>query len=123
MGWGLAAVGEVSKYGDGKLTDAMAQKRFGFGGGAFCEAGFEGCCGCGIGEEEVFDDFLDAPLLRIADGTKLGLGGVQPAERMSEFLLKMFEYGVHLGRTKVHRLDAGRYRMAIGVGLELSGRS
>ncbi len=60
---GFAACGEVVASGDRELEDAMRDGRFGAGGSALGEAGVDGGFGAGVGEEQVLDDLLDAPLV------------------------------------------------------------
>ena len=61
-GRGLAACGEVSAAGDGELKDAVREGGFGASGSALGQAGIDGGFGAGVGEEQVLDDLLDAPL-------------------------------------------------------------
>lgn len=61
-GRGFAASGEVSASGDGILEDALPQSGLGAGGGVFGETGIDGGFGAGVGEEQMLDDLLDAPL-------------------------------------------------------------
>ena len=59
---GFAAGGEVAASGDREPEDVMRDGRFGAGGSALGEAGVDGGFGAGVGEEQVLDDLLDAPL-------------------------------------------------------------
>ena len=59
---GLAACGEVPASGDCDLNDAVCEGGPGAGRSAFDEAGDDSGFGAGVGEEEVLDDLLDAPL-------------------------------------------------------------
>jgi hypothetical protein len=61
----FAAGGEVSASGDGELEDTMREGGSGAGGSALGEAGVDGGFGAGIGEQQVLDDLLDAPLVGV----------------------------------------------------------
>ena len=61
--WGLAACGEVPAFRDSELEDPVGERGPGAGGSAFDEAGDDGGFGTGVGEEQVLDDLLDAPLV------------------------------------------------------------
>ena len=76
-GRGCAACGEVSASGDCELEDAMGEGGFGAGGSALGEAGVDGGFGAGVGEEQVLDDLLDAPL----GGWEVGWSWVWVASR------------------------------------------
>ncbi len=60
---GFAAGGEVAASGDRELEYAMCDGRLGAGGSAPGEAGVDSGFGAGVGEEQVLDDLLDAPLV------------------------------------------------------------
>jgi hypothetical protein len=76
----FAAGWEVAEVDEGVLTEMLEETGFGAGWRAFGEAGVDGGFGAGVGEEEVLDDLLDAPVVGARRGTKLGLGGVEAAE-------------------------------------------
>ena len=77
---GLTSLGKVSEGGDRELADAILQGGPCLGGGAFVETSLERGGGGGVGEEEMFGDLLDAPLLRVVDGAELGLRGSEAGE-------------------------------------------
>ena len=58
----FAACWEVSAASDGELKDALVEGGFGAGGSAFGQAGIDGGFGARVGEKQVLDDLLDAPL-------------------------------------------------------------
>ena len=60
---GFATCWEVRASGDGKLKDALGESGSGAGGSALGEARVDGGFGAGVGEEQVLDDLLDAPLV------------------------------------------------------------
>ena len=93
------------------MPDALQEGGFGAGGCALGEAGVEGHLGAGVGEEQVLDDLLDAPLAGMRGRVKLGLGGVESAERGGDLALELVEGGVHRGRITLHRRWAGRLWM------------
>ena len=68
----FAAGGEVAAAGDGELGDAMHEGGAGAGGRAFGEAGVDGGFGAGVGEEQVLDDLLDAPIGGVGGWAELG---------------------------------------------------
>ncbi len=68
-------MGKVSKVADGELLDALVDGGFGEGGATLGEAGVEGDLGTGVGEEEMFDDLLGAPLAG-GGGAELSLFGI-----------------------------------------------
>ena len=101
-GRSCAACGEVLASGDRELEDAMGEGRFGAGGSALGEAGVNGGFGAGVGEEQVLDDLLDAPLGGAAGWAELGLSGVEALEAGGDFALELVEGGVHRGGTTLH---------------------
>src|SRR5216683_303708 len=106
---GFAACGEVAASGDRELEDAVGEGGSGAGGSALGEAGVDGGFGAGVGEEEVLDDLLDAPLVGARGWMELGLGGVEAVEGIGNLALELLEGGVHrggvyLGRITLHGL-------------------
>jgi hypothetical protein len=63
QGRGLAAVGKISEMDESVLAEMLRDAGFGFGGGAFGEAGVESHLGAGVAEQKVLHDLLDVPLL------------------------------------------------------------
>jgi len=60
---GLTASGEVTATSDCILKDALPEGGLGASRSAFREAGVDTGFGAGVGEEQVLDDLLDAPLV------------------------------------------------------------
>jgi hypothetical protein len=96
---GFATVGEVAASGDRELEDSVGEGGPCAGGSALGEASVDGGFGAGVGEEQVLDDLLDAPL--VWAGAELGLSGVEASERVGNLALEVVKGGVHLDR--VHR--------------------
>jgi hypothetical protein len=64
-GWGNAATWKGAEGYHHKLACAMFQENGRLGRSAFVDAVFEGAPGEGVGEEQVIDDALDTPFVRI----------------------------------------------------------
>ena len=94
---GLTAVGEVSASGDRVLNEAIGEGGFCAGGSALGQAGVDGGFGAGVGEEQMLDDLLDAPLTGAREWLELGLGGVEVLERGGDSPLEVLQGGVHPG--------------------------
>ena len=77
-------------------------------GSAFGETGVDGGFGAGVGEEQVLDDLLDAPLAWVHGWMELGLVGVESAERGCDLALELEEGGTHGGKNQVTPLATGR---------------
>ncbi len=103
---GLATSGEDAQGGQRILADALLEGGLGAGGGAFGQTSVE--CGLSesIGETEVLDDLLDAPLfVRYGEG-QLGLGGVEAFDRTGDFVLELLKDGIHGRSTTLHRFGS-----------------
>lgn len=59
-----SAGGELPQCHDGELSQPLGQRGRGLCGGTLVDALLDGAIGAAIGEEQVFDDLLNAPLLR-----------------------------------------------------------
>ena len=94
-GRGLAAKWEVVALGDRELRDAVDEGGFGAGGSALGETGVDGAFSAGVGEQEVFDDLLDAPLAGACGWAELRLRGVEAVEGVRDLALELVEGGVH----------------------------
>ena len=81
---GFPAAGHEAEVRDDVLAYALLKRRASARRHAFCDAAADGGFGGGVGEAEVVDDLLDAPLLGgcISGGreAELGLGGVEAAD-------------------------------------------
>ena len=113
---GFAAGWKVAEMDERVLPEALQDGGFGAGGCALGDAGVEGHLGAAVTEEQVLDDLLDTPLVRVRRRVKLGLGGVESAETVGNLTLELVEGGVHSGRITLHRWWAGRLWMG-GAGL------
>lgn len=76
----LASSWKVADADDRVLADALQEIWPGLGGSAFGEAGVEGGFCAGVGEEQVFDDLLNAPFIRTRWRTELRLASIKAAE-------------------------------------------
>jgi hypothetical protein len=94
-GRGLAAKWKVAASGDRELQDAMREGGLGSGGSAFGETGVDGGFRAGVGEQEVFDDLLDAPLAGACGWAELSLCGVEAVKGVGDLALELVEGGVH----------------------------
>ena len=78
---GCAAKREVSATTDRILKDTLPERGLCASGRAFGETGVDGGFSAGVGEEQMFDDLLDAPFVQARRWRELSLGGVESAER------------------------------------------
>jgi hypothetical protein len=62
---GFAAGWKVAEMDESILPEALQEGGFGAGGCALGDAGVEGHLGAAVTEEQVLDDLLDAPLVRM----------------------------------------------------------
>jgi len=60
---GFATCRKVATTSDSVAEDVLGEGGFGAGGCAFRETGVDGSFGARIGEEQMLDDLLDAPLV------------------------------------------------------------
>ena len=105
---GCAAKREVSATTDRILKDALPERGLCASGRAFCETGVNGGFSCGVGEEQMFDDLLDAPFVWVRGWMELSLVGVEPAKRGCDLALELEEGGIHGGKNQVTPLATGR---------------
>ena len=92
---GCTACGEVAATRDGVLEDALFEVRGGASGSAFDEPSVNCSFGLGIGEEEMLDDLLNAPLVGARVWAELGLGGIESADGGGDVVLELVEGRVH----------------------------
>jgi hypothetical protein len=99
---GFTAGWEVAKPDERVLTEVLQKVGFGAGWRALSEAGVDGGLGAGVGEKQVLDDLLDAPLAGAREWAELGLRGIEPAEGVGELAIEALQIGVHMGRITLH---------------------
>lgn len=95
---GGAARGKEAETNDAKLTEALGDGGHGAGGRALGQALFHDAAGCAVGEEEVLDDLLDAPLFGMIEWGELGLSGVEAGEDWGYFSFKLYQIRAHGAR-------------------------
>jgi hypothetical protein len=78
------------------LTDSLQERGLSTSGGSLGQTCVDRYLGVGIGQGEVLDDLLDAPLVGILGRrAKLGLGGVESLEGAGYLLLELLKDGIH----------------------------
>ena len=100
---GFASCWEVSAASDCILKDAVCDGGCGAGWSALGEAAVDDRFGAGIGEEQMLDDLLNAPLILVGGWAELGLDGTQAVKGRGDFALELAEGGVH-GKTTLYSL-------------------
>ena len=118
---GFAPGWEVAKMDEGVLTEMLQEAGFGAGGRALDEAGGDGGFGGGVGEQEMLDDLLDAPVVGARRGMKLGLGGVQAAEGVRESAVESGQIGGGVGFHPGFTLAGLPYTGCVGAASSLLG--
>jgi hypothetical protein len=100
----FAAQGEVSATGDCVLKDPLPKARFGASGSALLETSVDCRFGAGVGEEQMFDDLLNAPLSSWRLRAELSLSRVQSTEGRYDLSLELMQGDIHGGKFTLHRL-------------------
>jgi hypothetical protein len=117
----FAAGWEVAEVDEGVLTEMLQEAGFGAGGRALGEACVDGGFGAGVGEEEVLDDLLDAPVAGARRRMELGLGGVEAAEGVGESAIELVQSGGGVGFHPGFSFAGLPYTACVGAASSLLG--
>ena len=90
------------------MGDAVGEGGCGARWSALGETGVDGGFSAGVGEEQVLDDLLDAPLAGACGWAELRLCGVEAVEGVCDLALELVEGGVHRDGVDRSGVDLGR---------------